>query len=307
MVALKRSVQVASVVMLSVFWGLNWPVMKISLTVVEPWTLRAVLMVGGGVGCLLVALLFRQPLAVPRAQWRPMLWVGFFQGLLWNGLSGFGLAMVAAGRAAVLAFTMPIWATLLALIFLKEPVSLRRLIGLALGMAGMALLIWPALGSLNDAALGTFLMLGAAIAWGIATVIVRGVKWEVSPLTIGGWQLLIGAGPIVAAAILFGKPSTLLDVDLVTGGGIVFSVLLPMIVCQAIFFTIVRELPASLASMSTLMVPPLGVFFSALLINEKVGLLEIAALVLVVAAMLFTMPGFSWRAIRRRPPASFPG
>lgn len=293
--------------MLSVLWGVNWPVMKISLTVVEPWTLRAVLMVGGGVGCLTVALLFRQSIAVPRAEWRPMLWVGFFQGMLWNGLSGFGLAMVAAGRAAVLAFTMPIWATLFALIFLNEPVSLRRLIGLGLGMAGMALLLLPALDSLNETALGTVLMLGSAIAWGAATVIVRGVKWQVSPLAIGGWQLLIGAGPIVAAALLFGKPSTLLDVDWITGGAIVFSVLLPMIVCQAIFFGIVRRLPASLASMSTLLVPPLGVFFSAVLIGEKVGLLEIAALALVVAAMLFTMPGFSWRAIRRRPPTSFPG
>lgn len=307
MSSIPRSVQVAAVLALSVFWGLNWPVQKFILNVVEPWTLRAVLLVFGGTGCLLVAALFRQPILVPRKELGPMLAVGVIQGLLWNGLSGFGLAMIAAGRAAVLAFTMPIWATVFAAIFLKEPVSLRRVIGLGLGMAGMALLLTPALDTLNAASLGSFLMLGAASAWAAATVIVRAVAWTVSPLAIGGWQLLIGAGPIVTAAFVFGDPSTLLDVDWVTAGAIVFAVTMPMILCQAIFFSIVRRLPASLASMSTLLVPPFGVFFSAALIGERVGLMEIAALVLVVAAMVFTMPGFSWRPRRRRPPESYTG
>ena len=302
MSAVERSVQVALVAALSIFWALNWPMMKIGLTAVEPWTFRAVIVGVGGLGCLLVARAYGDAIAIPRRELVPVLWVGLFQGVLWNGLSGFALALVDAGRAAVLAFTMPVWATLFAAIFLHEGISLRRFIGLVIGMGAMALLIAPALDSLGTSRLGTFLMLGGAMAWGASTVIVRGVNWSLSPLVLGGWQSVIGAGPLIVAAFVLGDPATLGNLDLVSAGAMTYSIVLPMIVCQAIFFSIVRRLPASLASTSTLMVPPLGVFFSAAIIGEKVGALEIGALFLVMLAMVFTLPGFSWRRWRRRPP-----
>jgi drug/metabolite transporter (DMT)-like permease len=80
-----------------------------------------------------------------------------------------------------------------------------------------------------------------------------------------------------------------------------------MIFCQAAFYGIVRRLPSSLASMSTLMVPLIGVFTSALFLGERVGPAEVAALVLVIGAMVMILPGFSLRAILRPRPASPPG
>ena len=61
-------------------------------------------------------------------------------------------------------------------------------------------------------------------------------------------------------------------------------------------FAVVRRLPTSLASTGTLLVPPLGVMFSAWILGEQVGFYEISALVLVFAAMLLILPGFDWRA-----------
>lgn len=304
---MRRSAQLAALAALSIFWALNWPMMKIGLTAVEPWTLRAVVVTLGGAGCLLLARALGHRVAIARSDLVPILIVGFFQGFCWNALSGYSLSIIEAGRAAVLAFTMPVWASLFAVIFLGEGLSLRRLIGLGVGMAGMALLLLPALEALNETLLGTVLMLLAAMSWAITTVVVRGARWTMSPLVLGGWQSALGAGPLMLIAFVFGDPSTLGNLGLVTGGAIAYSVLLPMIFCQAVFFTLARRVPASLASMSTLMVPPLGVFFSAAIIGEQVGRLEIAALVLVVLAMVFSLPGFSWRAIRRRPPTSLPG
>lgn len=299
-----RAVQMTALVLLSVFWALNWPVMKVGLTAVEPWTFRAVMVGLGGAGCLALARILGQRIAVSRAELWPLLAVGLLQGLLWNALSGFALVLVEAGRAAVLAFTMPVWATLFAAIFLKEGISLRRFIGLVVGMAAMALLVLPALGSLGGTLLGTLIMLAAAMCWGASTVIVRGVRWTMSPLVLGGWQSAIGTGPLILAALVLGDPASLLNLDLVTGGALAFATIFPMIFCQAVFFAIVRRVPASIASMSTLMVPPLGVFFSAALIDERVGPYEIGALVLVMVAMVFTLPGLSWRPRRRRPPPS---
>lgn len=303
---MSAAAQVMTVIMLAVFWAVNWPMMKIGLTTVEPWTFRATIVLVGGVGCLLVAHLSGRSIAISRAELRPLLWLTLLQGVLWNAFSGFGIALVDAGRAAVLAFTMPVWATLLAMIFLGEAVTLRRTLGLATGMVAMGLLLWPALDALGDELFGAVLMIVGAITWGAATVLLKAVDWKMGVLALSGWQFLLGAGPLILAAIILGDPSSLLNIDRVTGGAIAFSALIPMIFCQAVWFAVVRRLPASLASTGTLLVPPLGVYFSALILDETVGPFEIAALLLVIVALVLILPGFNWRASLRPQPESRP-
>ncbi|MEM8551725.1 MAG: DMT family transporter [Pseudomonadota bacterium] len=301
------ALQATAVAALAIFWALNWPMMKIGLTTVEPWTFRAVVVTAGGVGCFIVARIIGASIRVPKRERLPLLWVGLMQGLLWNAFSGFGTAMIEAGRAAVLAFTMPVWAVILAILFLGEAVTRRRLFGLALGMAGMGLLLLPALEALGSSAVGAMLMVGGAMSWAVATTVVKKANFSIHPMVLAGWQFAIGAGPLIAAAVILGRPSSILEVDGATASAIIYSALFPMIVCQAIFFTIVKRLPASLASMSTLMIPPLGVYFSAAILGERVGPAEFGALVLVSAAMVMILPGFNWRAIRRPREASRPG
>ncbi len=303
---MSRSLQVTTVIGLAVFWAINWPIMKIGLTVIEPWTFRAVVVLVGGVGCLIAALSFGKSIRIHSTDLRPLLWLTLFQGVLWNAFSGFGIAYVDAGRASVLAFTMPVWATLLAMIFLKEPVTIRRLAGLATGMLAMALLLVPAFDAMGTKLTGAFLMIAGAIVWGIATIIVKAVDWKMSMLALSGWQFVIGSIPLVLAAWYFGDPATLLDVDLFTGSALAYSALIPMIFCQAVWFTVVRRLPTSLASTGTLLVPPLGVYFAAVILGETVGFFEFAALVLVILALLLILPGFNWRASLHPPQASRP-
>jgi drug/metabolite transporter (DMT)-like permease len=97
-----------------------------------------------------------------------------------------------------------------------------------------------------------------------------------------------------------------MDLDWGTGAVFAYSALIPMIFCQAVWFAVVRRLPTSLASTGTLLVPPLGVLFSALILGERVGPLEILALALAVLALVMILPGFNWRASLHPPPASRP-
>lgn len=303
---MSRSMQVTTVIGLAVFWAVNWPVMKIGLTVIEPWTFRAVVVLVGGTGCLATAVFLGRSIRIPATDLRPLLWLTLFQGVLWNAFSGFGIAYVDAGRASVLAFTMPVWATLLAMIFLNEPVTLRRLSGLAIGMLAMALLLVPAFDAMGTKLTGAFLMIAGAIVWGIATIIVKAVDWKMGMLALSGWQFVIGSIPLVLAAVFLGDPGTLLEIDLFTGGALAYSALIPMIFCQAVWFTVVRRLPTSLASTGTLLVPPLGVYFAAVILGETVGIFEFAALALVIAALVLILPGFNWRASLHPPQASRP-
>ncbi|MDG2405922.1 MAG: DMT family transporter [Paracoccaceae bacterium] len=301
---MSRYMQVTTVAGLAIFWAINWPMMKIALTHIEPWTFRAVVVVIGGLGCLLTSTAMRQSIRVPRTDLRPLLWLALFQGVLWNAFSGFGIAMVEAGRASVLGFTMPVWAILLAMIFLKEPITTRRLLGLMIGMVSMVLLMVPALEAIDTELTGSLLMVAGAIVWAIATIIVKAVDWKMGMLALAGWQFVIGSIPLVIAAFCIGDPSSLFEIDYVTIGALAYSALVPMIFCQSVWFTVVRRLPTSLASTSTLLVPPLGVYFAAVILGETVGVFEFVALVLVIAALLMILPGFNWPASLRPPRSS---
>ena len=291
----------------SLFWGLNWPGMKIVLGEMTVWWFRAMSVGAGALGLLLIAYFSTGATHPKRSEILPLLICAVFGIVGWHLFTGFGVSMMPAGRASIIAFTMPVWATLFAIVFLGEAVTARRVFGLALGMVALVLLLIPVLDAVGGRLFGAGLMIASAISWGAATVIVKGANWQRGALTICGWQFLLGGVPLAVAAVVLGEPDTLFDLDARAGLAVAYSAIIPMIFCQAVWFAMVRRLPTSLASMVTLLVPPLGVFSANLMLGEVVGPFEIAALTMVVLALALVLPGFNWRASLRQPPASHPG
>ena len=94
---------------LTLFWGFNWPVMKLSMRELSPLYFRALTLSGG---VLLLIVWFRAhgaSLRLPRSQFGRVVLLAVPNIMLWHGLSIFGVQALASGRAAILGFTMPIW------------------------------------------------------------------------------------------------------------------------------------------------------------------------------------------------------
>src|SRR3981081_134669 len=126
---------------LTLAWGFNWTAMKVALSEVSPWTFRA-LCLGLGSAVLFIALRAGgQSFAVPKGQWPRLAMLAFFNITCWNLLVAFGITMIPSGRAAILAYTMPAWAIPLSIWLLHERITGRKLAGLVLGMAGLAVLL----------------------------------------------------------------------------------------------------------------------------------------------------------------------
>src|SRR6476661_327224 len=100
--------------LLGLLWGFNWPAVRIALVEISPWTLRSAGMSFAGLFLLLLALLTRQNLHVARAQWPRLVLSGILSIAAFNVLLAFAQLMGATYRIAILTFTMPIWATLMA-------------------------------------------------------------------------------------------------------------------------------------------------------------------------------------------------
>src|SRR4029077_6684907 len=104
----------------------NWPVMKIALAEIPPWTFRGWSALIAGLTLLALSRLNAGATPPPPgAEWRGLAFATLFNVPLWNILSAYGVKVIAAGHAALLAYTMPLWVVLFSRLFLGEPIPRR--------------------------------------------------------------------------------------------------------------------------------------------------------------------------------------
>lgn len=272
---------------LALVWGCNWPVLKLGVTELAPLTFRATTLPFAGIGLLLVAKLSGQSIAIPRALWWKVGALAMFNIGVWNGLILFGVQQMPAGRSAILAYTMPVWSVLFSLPLLHEPLSPRKLIGLVLGMAGMALLIGDDFRHLQGAPVGTLFILGAAVSWAFGTVLLRRWKPPIPQNTMSGWMMLIGWIPIVVLVPFF-DPHPWVTVSTMSGTAwfaVLYNIFFAGTLAHWAWFTMARTLPVAVSSLSSLPVPVVGVLAGMLFLGERPGVGEFIALALVLASL----------------------
>jgi len=273
----------------TVFWGINWPGMKIVLGEVSPWWFRTICLAIGGGALLSISRLSGNTLRVPGADVWPLLLCGVFNMVGWHLFSAYGLTLVPAGRASIIAFTMPVWAALFAIPVLGERAALPVIVGLGLGMAGLGVLIGHDIAVLGSAPVGSLFMLGAALSWGFGTVLFKRFDWHTPIATLIGWQLLFASVPVGVGALALEPLPNLGTLSTPTIIAFAYVLAFPMVFCQWAYFKIVQMFPAVYAAMGVLAVPVVGVYSSLLLLGEAVGWREIAALVLVCSAIFMVL------------------
>jgi drug/metabolite transporter (DMT)-like permease len=269
---------------LTLGWGFNWPMMKMTLAELPVWTFRGLCVGSGAIGLFIIARATRQSIRVPRSQWGWLAVISICNVTLWNVLIGYGLRMLPAGRSAILAYSMPIWAVLLSVFILHEKLSRRRILGLLLGMAGMAVLLGGELSIMRTSPVGSMLVLGGAIAWALGTVLMRRHPTTVSTTALTAWQLLIGGLPIMLGALVFDW-GTWQPIGPAATVGLVYNMTFVFIFCYWAWFKIATTAQPGVSSLSTLMIPVVGVFSGIWLLGESPRWQEYVALGLVIASL----------------------
>jgi drug/metabolite transporter (DMT)-like permease len=155
----------------------------------------------------------------------------------------------------------------------------------------LALLLGPDFQKVGAAPAGVLFMLGAAFCWAAGTVLVKFFRWHMPATLVMGWQLLIGGIPVVIGALWLDPLAALGGISWKAAATFVYLIAGPMIFCHWAFFVVVQLFPANVAALSTLSIPVIGVFSSALLLGEALSLSELIALCLVVVALALTSLG----------------
>ncbi len=269
----------------TLFWGINWPGMKIALAEVPLWWFRTLSVGIGGAGLLAIAQMSSGTIRLSRKEILPLILCSIFAIMGWHIFSAYGVMMMPAGRASIIAFTMPVWASIISSFVLKEAVTWSKVVGLILGIGGLVVLMGEDFVVLGTAPIGALFMLGAAVTWGFGTVLFKKFTWTAPVAALVGWQLLAAMVPIGIVAIATESFPDLTALSVPAIISLVYLFTIPMVFCQWAYFKVVMIFPAAIAAMGTLAVPIVGVYSSALILREPVGWQELAALVLTCSAL----------------------
>lgn len=269
-------------------WGLNWPILKALLAELPPLTARGWAGVWAMAGLLLAAWLARERIGVPRGAWGRLLLYSGLNVTAWMGCATVGLLWIGAGEGAIIAYTMPAWAALLAWPMLGERFTLARAAALVLAMTGVAVLLAADL-RLGAAMLpGALIILAGAILFAYGTILTKRAPLDMPPLALVGWQVGLGCLPMLLAGFWLETP----DFAALSPQGwaaMVYMAALPLCLCYLAWFAALKKLPAGAAAIGTLATPVVGVLAGAAVLAEPLGARELLALALTLAGILFAL------------------
>ena len=270
--------------LLTLSWGFNWPIMKIGVQDFPPLTFRTLGMIGGLGAIWLAARFQRAPLAIPKGEVMTVIKLAIPNMLLWHALIISGVSMLSSGRAAILGYTMPIWAVLAGLVCFGERISRASLVGIALALTGAMLLLSSEFSKMSGQPLGTVLALLAAASWGYGTVIMKRTKIEMPTISLTFWMLLFTtlAMTLMSLALEFDAIRMPTSVEWAT---IIYNAVIIFGFAHVVWFRLARILPPVASSLSVMLIPILGVFSGAWMLGETPHWQDYAAIVLILGSM----------------------
>jgi drug/metabolite transporter (DMT)-like permease len=262
----------------SLGWGFNWPITKYLLSELPPLTLRGTTGVVGASLLATLAILRGQNLRVPRELWPRLVLAAFLNVGCWMVLMGFALLWLPASETALIAYTMPVWASMLAWPILGERPNLLRVISLVMAFAGIsAIMGGNGFAASLEKLPGIIMALGGAVGFAVGTVLAKKLPLHLPPLVAAAWQIGIGCLPVAIVGLLIEKAHVAAISDL--GWMLmVYSTVVQFCTAYVCWFAALARLPASVAAIGTMTVPVIGVVASAVALHEPLGFGQIAAL-----------------------------
>ncbi|MCC5972639.1 MAG: DMT family transporter [Rubellimicrobium sp.] len=267
----------------AVMWSSAFASARIIVTHAPPMTALSLRFLISGLIGIGIALALGQTARLDARQWRGVVIFGICQNALYLGLNFIAMQWVEASLAAIIASTMPLLVALFGWAILRDRLPWLAVAGLVAGFAGVTLIMGARLQGGVDLA-GVALCVLGVLALTAATLAVKGASAGGNLLMIVGLQMLVGAAILAVPAIAFET----LEVDwtpaLVLAFG--YTTLVPGLLATWVWFLLVGRIGAVRAATFHFLNPFFGVAIAAVLLGERLGLLDVLGVVVIAAGIL---------------------
>ncbi len=273
------------------FWGANWLVMKLALDDIGPLAFSAMRLVGAALIVAALVPLLRFPLLPPKGERLPLALIGTLQIAGMMDLCAIALQMVPPGRAAVMAYTMQMWALPLGVLLACERFTRRRVAGALLAFAGVLVFVNPAMMDWGDRSvlIGNGLLITCALSWALgATLYRRWGPWRAPFWTQTFWQIAASAVVTVPLALAF-EQARPVDWTPALCLALAFNWVIATALCFWWWSRSLAAMPASQAGQIICLVPVTALLLSAVFMDEPLTLGVLLAVGLIGAGIVTTM------------------
>ena len=267
---------------LSLVWGGSFFFVEVALAALPPFTIVLARMAIGAFGLWAIVLTLRPAMPKDRATWRDLLVMGVLNNTLPFCLIVSGQVWISGGLASVFNATTPLFGVVAAhFVTRDERLTANRLIGVLVGLAGVVVLIGPAvLGAIDEAALGSAMVLAAAMSYAAAGLWGRRLR-HLPPLSAATGQASCSAAMLLPLALIVDRPWTLPAPPAEVWAALVALGFFSTLVAYLLFFAVLRRAGGSNAMLVTLMVPPSAILLGVLVLGEAVSAGQLAGMVLI--------------------------
>jgi drug/metabolite transporter (DMT)-like permease len=272
--------ELARLLTLAGLWGGSFAFIRVAVPSIGPFWL-AFLRVALAFGALFALALAKRN--VPRLldRWRDYFVIGAVNSAFPFALYCFAEEYVTASTAAILNATSPFFGAIVAALWLKEPLTLRQLGGMTLGLAGVALLVGWEREVLSGMALVAMLAcLGAALCYGFASVYAKARMSGVPSASIALYSQLTAAVVLVSAVVASPVPAL---PSFVVIANVLALALASTALAYLLYFRLIATIGPARALTVTFLIPLFGVLWGVVFLGEPIAANTLSACALILA------------------------
>lgn len=282
-----------------IFWAINLILTKIGLQYISPSLLTLLRLIIASI-VTFIFIFFQKRLIIPTWRDGPLiLSIGFIQIGIVQVLITIGISYVTVGRAALLAYSTPLWATPIAAIFFQEKLTLLKSFGIFLGLMGLLILFNPLAFDWTNKKIiyGNLLILTSSLCWACALLHTKFGTWTRSPVDLMPWQLLISCIPALFSFLLDQNSKVHWNEKLIFI--LFYNAVIATVFCYWASMIINKRLPVAISSLSMLTVPILSLLLSVIILEEPLTVNNIGATIFIIGGLVSVFLGSRKKALEK--------
>ncbi|MFK4498732.1 drug/metabolite transporter (DMT)-like permease [Bradyrhizobium japonicum] len=285
---------------LSVLWGGSFFFNGAALRELPPLTLVFLRVALGA--AILLPLLRMQGIGLPKgmAGWKPFVAIGLLNNVIPFSLIVLGQTFIPSGLASILNATTPLFTVMVMAAAGEEALQMRRVAGVALGLAGVIILRGWGIETRPGQGFGILLCLGGAFSYGFAALAARRLLKDTPPLGTATFQLMASTVMMAVVAGAVEQPWYLSMPGLTTWLAVLGLAALSTALAYIVFFQILRRSGATNVMLVTLLIPVTAILLGWLVLGEPISAREIVGAIVIGSALL-VIDGRAARLLRRVP------
>ena len=283
---------------LSILWGGSFFFNGAALRELPPLTLVFLRVALGA--AILLPLLRMQGISLPKGMtgWKPFVAIGLLNNVIPFSLIVIGQTFIPSGLASILNATTPLFTVLVMAAAREEALQMRRVAGVALGLAGVIILRGWGVETRTGQGFGILLCLGGAFSYGLAALAARRLPKDSLPLGTATFQLMASTVMMAIVAGAMEQPWRLPMPGIATWLAVLGLASLSTALAYIVFFQILRRSGATNVMLVTLLIPVTAILLGWLVLGEPISAREIAGAIVIGSALL-VIDGRALRMLQR--------